>query len=118
MAMILGSYTFALDPARVTGLDANSLLKRKVSASADTLTGNILWQWAVVTAGQEIVCEWERMDTAMWDSLQAMAEVVTTYTLNPDIGGTTFTVAVVGLEAQGRDPAGMRGVRLTLMVRS
>lgn len=118
MAMVLGSYTFDLDPAQVSGLDANSLLKPKVTATADTLTSNILWQWAGVTAGQEIVFEWERMDTAMWDSLQTMAESTSTYTLNPDIGGGTFTVAVISLEAQGRDPAGMRGVRLTLIVRS
>jgi hypothetical protein len=115
--MILGSYTFALNPAQVTGLDANSLLKPKVTATADTLTSQILFQWAGVTAGQEIVLEWERMDTAMWESLQTMAESVSTYSFNPQIGGTTFTVAVISLEAQGRDPAGMTRVRLTLNVR-
>jgi hypothetical protein len=116
--MILNNYTFALDPARVTGLDADSLFKPKVTATADTLTSQILFQWVGVTAGQEIVLEWERMDTAMWDALQTMAESVSTYALNPQIGGTTFTVAVIKLEAQGRDPAGMRGVRLTVNVRS
>jgi hypothetical protein len=115
--MVLGSYTFALDPARVTGLDADSLLKSKVTATADTLTSHILWQWVGITAGQEIVLEWERMDTAMWESLQTMAESVSTYSFNPQIGGTTFTVAVISLEAQGRDPAGMTRVRLTLNVR-
>ena len=116
--MILGSYTFALDPARVSGLDADSLLKPKVAATADTLTSHILWQWVGITAGQEIILEWERMDTAMWEQLQTMAESVTTYALNPQIGGTTFTVAVISLEAQGRDPAGMTRVRLTLNVRA
>jgi hypothetical protein len=116
--MILGSYTFALDPARVTGLDADSLLKPKITAEAMTLTSHILWQWAGVTAGQQIVLEWERIDTAFWEQLQTCAESLSTYTLNPDIGGTTFTVAVISLEAQGRDPAGMRGVRLTMSVRS
>jgi hypothetical protein len=116
--MILNSYTFALDPARVTGLDANSLLKPKVAASADTLTSHILWQWVGMAVGQEIILEWERMDTAMWEQLQAMAESVSTYTLNPQIGGTTFTVAVLALTAQGRDPAGMTQVRLTLSVRA
>ncbi len=115
--MILGSYTFPLDPARVTGLDANSLLKPKVTAEAVTLTSHILWQWVGSAAGQEIVLEWERMDSAMWEQLQTMAESTSTYTLNPQIGGATFTVTVVTLEAQGRDPAGMKGVRLTMNVR-
>ena len=118
MSMILGSYTFALDPARVTGLDADSLLKPKVMATADTLTSQVLFQWAGTTAGREITLEWERMEAAMWEQLQAMAESVSTYTFNPQIGGTTFTVAVVGLEAQGRDPGGMTRVRLMLNVRS
>lgn len=115
--MSLGGYTFALDPARVTGLDANSLLKPKVVATADTLTSQVLFQWAGVTVGQEIALEWERMDTEMWDALQAMAEATSTYSFNPQIGGSTFTVAVVALEAAGRDPAGMTRVRLTLNVR-
>jgi hypothetical protein len=118
MAMVLGSYTFALDPARVTGLDANSLLKPKLTAEAVTLTSHILWQWAGMTAGQEITLEWERMDTAMWEALQTMAESTSTYSFNPQIGGTTFTVAVLSLEAQGRDPSGMTRVRLTMSVRA
>jgi len=116
--MVLGSYTFELDPARVTGLDADSLLKSKVTAALDTLTAQVLFQWAGVAAGQEIVLEWERMDTAMWEELQAMAEAVNTYTFDPQIGGPNFTVAVIFLEAQGRDPGGMSRVRLTLNVRA
>jgi len=116
--MILGSYTFDLDPARVSGLDADSLLKPKVVATADTLTSQVLFQWAGVTVGQEIVLEWERMDSAMWESLQTMAESTSTYSFNPQIGGSTFTVAVVALEAQGRDAGGMSRVRLALNVRA
>ena len=118
MAMILGSYTFALDPTRVLGLDANSLLKEKATARLETLTSSVLFQWPPVVAGTEIVLEWERVDTAMWEQLQAMAEATAVVTFDPQIGGTTFQVAVVGLEAQGRDPAGMRRVRATLNVRS
>ena len=115
--MTLGSYTFALDPARVTGLDADSLLKPKMTAALDTLTSQVLFQWAGLTVGQEIVLEWERMGNAMWEYLQAMAESTSTYTLDPQIGGPTFTVAVTGLQAAGRDPGGMSRVRLTLNVR-
>ena len=118
MSMILGSYTFALDPARVTGLDADSLLPRKALAAADTLTSQVLFQWAPVVVGTEIVLEWERMDSAMWEELQTMAESTDTYDFDPDIGETTFTVAVVKVEAAGRDPAGMTRVRLVLNVRS
>ena len=53
--VILGSLTFDLPPAHTTGLDADSLLKPKITAEAVTLTGHILWQWAGVTAGQQIV---------------------------------------------------------------
>lgn len=116
--MELGNYTFDLDPAQVGGLDADSLLKPKMVTTADTLTSQVLFQWAGVAAGQEIVLEWERMDTAMWEQLQALAEATSTYAFNPQIGGTTFTVAVVALEAQGRDPAGMSRVTLTMNVRS
>lgn len=116
--MILNSYTFDIDPAQVTGLDADSLLKPKAVATAETLTSQVLFQWAGLTAGQEIVLEWERMDTAMWEQLQTLAESTSTYTFNPQIGGMTFTVAVIALEAQGRDPAGMSRVRLTLNVRN
>jgi hypothetical protein len=117
MAMILGNYTFDLDPARIMGLDANSLVREKAVAAEDTLTSSVLFVWPPVTAGSEIVLEWERMDTAMWDELQAMAESTGTYTFDPQIGGTTFTVAVTRLEAAGRDPEGMSRVRLTLNVR-
>jgi len=116
--MVLDEYEFALDPARVTGLDADSLLKPKTTATADTLTSQVLFQWAGLTAGREIVLEWERMDSAMWEQLQAMAEDTDTVAFDPQIGGTTFTVAVVALEAQGRDPNGMTRVRMTLNVRS
>jgi len=118
MAMTLGSYTFVLDPARVSGLDTDSLLKPKVTATADTLTSQVLFQWAGSTTGQEITLEWERMDSAMWGQLQALAESTSAYTFNPQIGGATFNVVAVRLEAQGRDPGGMKQVRLTLNVRS
>lgn len=118
MAMVLGSYTFDIDPARVTGLDADSLIKAKETAVAGTLTSSILFQWSPVTAGAEVVLEWERMDTAMWNQLQSMVEATSEVTFNPDIGGTTFQVIPVKLEAQGRDPAGMSRVRLTLNARS
>ena len=116
--MELGNYTFDLDPAQVGGLDADSLLKPKVVTTAETLTSQVLFQWVGLTVGQEIILEWERMDTAMWEQLQALAEATGTYAFNPQIGGTTFTVAVIKLEAQSRDPAGMQRVRLTLNVRS
>jgi len=116
--MVLGSYTFPLDPARVAGLDADSLVKAKDAATADTLTSSILFQWSPVTAGVEVVLEWERMNAAMWNELQAMVEGTGEVAFNPQIGGTTFQVVPIKLEAQGRDVSGMRRVRLTLNVRS
>jgi len=116
--MTLSGYEFDLDPAVVKGLDADSLLREKATATADTLTSSILFQWSSVAAGVEVVLEWQRMDAAVWNELQAMVENVSEVTFNPQIGETTFEVVPVRLEAQGRDSSGMKQVRLTLNVRS
>ena len=115
--MILGSYTFDLDPAKVTGMDAADIMAPKATAESLTLTSHVLFQWAGTIVGQEIVLEWERMDSAMWEQLQTMAESTSSYEFDPQIGATTWDVIVTALEAQGRDPAGMSRVRLTLSVR-
>jgi hypothetical protein len=116
--MVLGSYSFDLDPARVTGLDHGGLVREKPTARAETLTSSVLFVWPPVTAGAEIVLEWERMDAAMWEQLQAMAESSEAYAFDPQIGGATFEVVVTGLTAAGRDPNGMSRVRMTINVRS
>jgi len=115
--MILGEYSFEIDPSQVMGLDADSLLTPKAVATADTLTSQVIFVWPAVVAGAEVVLEWERMDDAMWEQLQTMAESTSTYEFNPQVGATTWDVMVMSLTAQGRDPNGMSRVQLTLNIR-
>jgi hypothetical protein len=116
--MTLSGYSFLLDPERVSGLDADSLVREKSYAEELTLTGSVLWQWETCAAGNQIVLEWEHVKLAQWNELQRMVNDTTLVTFNPQIGGTTFTVAPLRLEAERRTPTGMQNVRLTMSVRS
>lgn len=95
--MSLGSYTFAVNPAELTGM----FKKERCSAHVQTYASVAFFSWGVSVIGKVITLEWEYMPRTMFDSLQGLVEADETLILNPDLESSkTYNVEIVSLNGK------------------
>jgi hypothetical protein len=115
--MTLGAYTFWRNPTRFT------IPKQyKSYATVDTYSAVQFFSWGMFTAGQEILLEWEWMDSSAFASLQDLLDDDTQKTWDPKTG-TTYTVEVLSLDGRYVESALIdadwrQDVKLKLLIRS
>lgn len=115
----LGGYTFYWDP------DVMSIPeKQKTVAVTQTYGGSALFEWEAILQGTKVVLEWNFMPKGMYKKLrQQYLNTATIYEWNPQTGGNTYNVRMVGLEGQyfgtvQHEGLYRRNVKLTFDVRS
>lgn len=122
--MSLGSYTFAVNPADLTGM----FTKERDSAHVKTYASVAFFSWGVSIIGKVITLEWEYMPRTMFDSLQGLVEADDTLIFNPDLESSkTYNVEIVSLngkyyQTQGNtidtEVAYRKDVKLELLIMS
>jgi hypothetical protein len=115
----LGGYTFYWDP------DVMSIPeKKKMVAVAETYGGSAIFEWAAILQGTKVVLEWDMMPKGMYKKLREQYLATgTEYVWNPQTGGNTYTVRIVGLEGTyfgtvHHEGHYRRNVKLTFDIRS
>jgi len=91
MAMSLGGYTFAVNPANST-----LPVKRRMGLPIETLTGVEMFSWGVVIAGARMTLEWEFMPTAEFNSIESLYIADAAVAWNPE-NGHTYSVEILNL---------------------
>lgn len=122
--MSLGSYTFAVNPADLTGM----FTKERKSSHVQTYSSVAFFSWGASVIGKVITLEWDYMPRTMFDSLQAVVDADYMVILNPDLeSGKTYNVEIINLsgkyyQTQGNTvDAGVayrRDVKLELVIMS
>ena len=90
--MILGGYTFAKNPSRITGL----IRKEKRAASVSTHGGAVYIEWGTFWQGKKITLEWSKMPATMYDALETLYLASGAHVFDPQDGkGLTFNVVIL-----------------------
>jgi hypothetical protein len=92
--MVLGAYTFAVQPADIPGL----MDPDKAAAHVKTYGPSVQYfEWGTPSMlGKVISLVWDKMPTSMYNQLRTLYEAVGPYTWNPQkTDGHTFTVHIL-----------------------
>lgn len=92
--MILGSYTFTLNPEK-----CDMPVAEKRAASVKTLGGMGYFSWGTLLPGTEITLEWTYMPVAMFTELETLNEADAQIVFNPG-SGTTYNVEIIDLKGK------------------
>jgi len=92
MAMILGGYTFALNPLDIVPV----VSKVKRAAALDTLGGVAYFSWGTFYEGQIVPLKWNQCSTAQFNSLKTLFENDAEVVWNPE-DGNTYNVEILSL---------------------
>lgn len=92
--MILGSYTFALNPSSFSGIYEPN----KLTAIVQTYSSVGYFNWGTKIIGKVIKLEWDYMSAEQYESLRAMYEADAQVVFDPaGITGLKFNVHVMEL---------------------
>jgi len=119
--MILGAYTFDLNPAKVSGL----IQSEKASAVKRTYTDIAYFSWPSTIKGRQILLAWDFISTAQFTSIHTLYASGDTLVFDPQDGSSkTYNVEILNFEAEYflhmEDTAGnyRRNVKLELLILS
>jgi hypothetical protein len=92
--MILGGYTFLLNPEKCT-----MPIKKKRAANIETIGGNAYFSWGTFIAGQQVEMTWKYMPIAQFSSFETKHNADIEIVWNPG-GGTSYNVEMLSLEGK------------------
>ena len=95
MAMILGAYTFAINPNEPVAI----ITQERRGTSLKTLGGAAYISWGSFTAGQEVDLPWSFMPTAMYAELLALLVADAQLVWDPE-NGSTYNVEILSLSGE------------------
>jgi hypothetical protein len=94
--MILGGYTFALDPA-ICAL----IRPHKRCASVETYSGVVFFSWGASIVGVAVDMSWPAMSTAQFAALDALYQADAPVVLDPQDGSNkTYNVEIEALDGR------------------
>ena len=97
MAMVLGGYTFPVNPSSIDGM----FTKVRSTAYMQTYSSCAFFSWGVFIAGKTIPLDWDYMPRTMFDALQTLLESDDTLGFDPDLeNGKTYTVEILSLNGK------------------
>jgi hypothetical protein len=91
--MILGGYTFNLNPHRMS----NTLDPEVISNSELTWEGVHYFSWPATVVGKRVKLIWDLMTVEQYIALQALWVADLSIVYNPD-NGSTYNVMIMGLK--------------------
>ena len=95
--MVLGAYTFDLNPAKVSGL----IQSEKASAVKKTYTDIAYFSWPSTVKGRQVSLRWEYIPTAQFTSIHTLYASGDTLVFDPQDGSSkTYNVEVLNFEAE------------------
>jgi hypothetical protein len=115
----LGGYTFYWNPDRMTIPE-----KQKVVSVVETYGGSAVFEWAAILQGTRVELEWEFMPDGMYKMLRILyLQTGVTMVWNPEIGGNTYNVKIIGLAGEyfttvHHEGSYRRNIKMTLDIRS
>jgi len=115
----LGGYTFYWNPDKMSIPE-----KKKNFSRVTTYGGSAIFEWAAILQGTQVTLEWNYMPKGMYKALRLLyLQTGTTFTWNPEIGGTTYSVRINDLTGEYHEVVNHGGyyrqrVKLVLDIRT
>jgi len=118
MAMILGSYTFAINPNEPVPI----ITEERRGSSLKTMGGVAFFSWGTFIAGQEVKLPWSFMSTTQYGELLTLLTADAQVVWNPE-NGSTYNVEILSLHGEYHLSAGAsapyrKNVELKLLIMS
>lgn len=93
---ILGGYTFYWNPDRMHIPE-----KQKDVSVVKTYGGSAIFEWAAILQGTVVELTWNFMPKGQYKALRELyLQTGTTFIWDPETGGNTYTVRIIGLTGE------------------